>query len=116
MKSLLLKIVAGITGIGLSVYILKGGITYNSIPTVIFAGIAIGLLFFFVKPILNIITLPLRIITLNLFSFVIIMFLVWIVDVLFATSLEINGLKNIFFVSLIVWATDLVFSVSLKSP
>ncbi len=34
-------------------------------------GIILGLLNFFVKPILNVITLPLRIITLGLFSFVI---------------------------------------------
>src|SRR3989344_7823331 len=46
-------------------------------------GIILGLLNFFVKPILNVITLPLRIITLGLFGFLINMFLIWIVDYIF---------------------------------
>lgn len=51
-------------------------------------GIILGLLNFFVKPILDIITLPLRIITLGLFSFVVQMALLWAVDVMFV---ELNA-------------------------
>jgi putative membrane protein len=115
MNSLIAKTIAGIAGIAIAVYFLKPGVTYdNSILTIILAGIAIGLLFYFIKPLLNLITLPIRIITLNLFSFVIVMFLVWIVDVLFSTRLEINGIANIFWVSIIVWASDLLFSKMFK--
>jgi putative membrane protein len=115
MKSLAAKLIAGIAGIAVSVYLLKGIATSDSILTVLLAGIAIGLLFYFVKPLLNVLTFPIRLITLNLFSFIIVMFLVWVVDVLFSTHLEINGLKNLFWVSLIVWASDLLFSNILKS-
>lgn len=115
MNSLIVKMIAGIAGITIAVYFLKPGVSYDqNILTIILAGVTIGLLFFFVKPLLNIITFPLRIITLNLFSFIIIMFLVWITDVLFSTHLEINGLINIFWVSLIVWATDLLFTKLFK--
>ncbi|MFA5013073.1 MAG: phage holin family protein [Candidatus Paceibacterota bacterium] len=115
MNSLIAKLIAGVAGAGLSIYILKGGITYDgNIATIILAGITIGLLFYFIKPLLNVITFPLRLITLNLFSFVIIMFLVWIVDILFSTHLEINGLQNLFWMSLIVLAIDILFSAIFK--
>ncbi len=42
------------------------------------------------------------------------MLLVWIVDCLFSTHLEFQGLKNIFFASLIVWAVDLLLGKLLK--
>lgn len=46
-------------------------------------GIVIGLLHFFTKPILDIVTLPLRIITLGLFSLVIDSLLIWVVSIIF---------------------------------
>lgn len=115
MNSLIVKTIAGIAGIAIAVYFLSPGVVYdNNILTIILAGIAIGLLFFFIKPLLNLITLPLRILTLNLFSFIIVMFLVWIVDVLFSSHLEINGINNIFWTSLIISASDLLLSKLLK--
>lgn len=115
MNSLIVKMIAGIAGIAIAVYFLKPGVTYDhNILTIILAGVVIGLLFFFIKPLLNLITLPLRILTLNLFSFIIIMFLVWVTDVIFSTHLEISGLINIFWVSLIVWASDLLFAKLFK--
>lgn len=46
-------------------------------------GIILGLLNFFIKPILSAIALPLKIITLGLFSFAINIALIWILDVMF---------------------------------
>ncbi|HOS88273.1 MAG TPA: phage holin family protein [Candidatus Pacearchaeota archaeon] len=115
MNSLFVKMIAGITGLAIAVYILAPGATYDhNWLTLILAGAALGLLLYFVRPLLYLITLPLRIITFNLFSFVIIMLLVWIVDCLFSTHLEFQGLKNIFFASLIVWAVDLLLGKLLK--
>lgn len=69
--------------------------------TLVFVGIILGTLNFFIKPILNIITLPLRIITFNFFSFIIAMFLIWLVDI-FSPELIITGIKALFFTTLIV--------------
>ncbi len=111
MYSFLSKIISGIVGTALSLYFIKE-ITYdNSINTIIIVGVVIGLLMMIIRPILNVITFPLRIITLNLFSFVIIMFLIWTVDCIFPrTMIEINGLSGIFWMSLIVLGTDALFS------
>lgn len=46
-------------------------------------GIVLGLLNFFVKPILNTVTLPLRIVTLGLFTIVVNIALIWVVDFIF---------------------------------
>ncbi len=77
--------------------------------SLVFVGGLLGLLNYFVKPILNKITFPLRIITFNLFSLVVAMFLVWIVDI-FSQQLIIQGLKPLFFSTLIVWGLNLILS------
>jgi len=112
MSTLIEKIIAGVIGIGASVYILSG-VTYNGeIKTILLVGIVMGLLMFFIRPILSLVTLPLRIITLNLFSIVIMIFLVWIVDALFPThQFEISGLNNLFFTTLIIWGTERITSI-----
>lgn len=77
--------------------------------SLVFVGGLLGLLNYFVKPILNKITFPLRIITFNLFSLVVAMFLVWVVDI-FSSELIIEGLKPLFFTTLIVWGLNLILS------
>ncbi|MFA5178194.1 MAG: phage holin family protein [Candidatus Paceibacterota bacterium] len=114
MNSLIVKMIAGIAGIAVSVFFLNPGVFSDGPITIILSGLAIGLLFFFIKPLIDLITLPLRILTLNLFSFIIIMFLVWITEVLFSTHLEINGLQNLFWTSLIVLISNILFSKILK--
>ncbi|MBI3631392.1 MAG: phage holin family protein [Candidatus Staskawiczbacteria bacterium] len=50
---------------------------------ILLLGITLGLINFFVKPVVNAITLPLRIITLGLFSIVVNMAMIWILDFIF---------------------------------
>ncbi|MFA5432368.1 MAG: phage holin family protein [Candidatus Paceibacterota bacterium] len=117
MNSLIAKLLSGIIGIGISAYLLKPGVTYDgNFTTILLVGLVVGLLMFFVRPILSLITLPIRIITLNLFSIVIMMFLVWLVDALFFPFdvFEINGINNLFFTTLIIWGTEKVSSIAFK--
>jgi len=116
MNSLIAKLLSGIIGIGIAAYFLKPGVTYDgSFKTILVVGLVVGLLLFFVRPILSLITLPLRIITFNLFSIVIMMFIVWIVDALFPFDVfEINGINNLFFTTLIIWGTEKVSSLAFK--
>jgi putative membrane protein len=75
-------------------------------------GVILGLLNYFVKPILNTIALPLRIITLGLFSFVINMALIWIVDVMFR-ELSVPFFYSLFWTTLIIWGLNLLLSHSI---
>lgn len=121
--NLFLQIVSGILGLwladkyvpgvdfnGLFFIVPKAGMDWNALlNTLVFVGGLLGVLNYFVKPILNTIALPLRIISLNLFSFVIMMFLVWLADV-FSPELVIKGLKPLFFAALLVWAIHFILS------
>lgn len=70
-------------------------------------GIILGLLNYFVKPILHIITLPLRIITLGLFGFVVNMALIWVVDYAFK-ELSIPWFFPLLWTTLIIFGLNLI--------
>lgn len=121
MWSFFLQIVAGISGIYLADRYIQGvGFTgplfllpksldeLNIIfSSLIFVGAFLGFLNFFIKPILNKIALPLRILTLNLFSLIIAMGMLWITDTIFP-ELEIVGIIPLFWTTLIVWGISLI--------
>lgn len=114
MNGLVEKIISGIVGIGASIYILSD-VTYNGeFQTILLVGAVTGLLMFFIRPILSLISLPLRIITLNLFSIVIMLFLIWLVDAIFSPYVfDIANLKSLFLTTLIIWGTEKVTSLIL---
>ncbi len=121
MKKLVIQIVAGIVGIflavkfvpGVSLEIIPGQSSFFDInltanwQLIILVGSVLGLFNFVLKPILNLIAFPLKVLTLGLFGFVINMFLVWVVDILFL-ELEIQGLISLFWTTLIVWLASTV--------
>ncbi len=78
----------------------------------ILLGVILGLLNYFVKPILNTIALPLRIITLGLFGFLINMGLIWVVDYIFK-EFSAPWLYPLFWTTLIIWALQLIISNSI---
>jgi len=71
MKSILRRIVFYSVSLFLTSQIITGLTINGGVSTYIIGGIALAVLFLIVKPVLNIITLPLNIITLGLFSFLI---------------------------------------------
>lgn len=109
MGSLLLQIVAGILGIFLAQRYIPGVKFEGEWQTLILAGAILGLLNFFLKPILNLITLPLRILTFGLFGVVINILIVWLVDFIFP-ELIIQGFVPLFLTSLIVWLINFFLS------
>ncbi len=116
-KGLLAGIIASILGLYLAtlfapgVYIDGSGIQFWK--SLALAGSALGLLHIFVKPILNLITLPLRIITLGFFGILINIAIVEITDILFP-SVHIKGFMALLFTSLIIWGTDIIISFIFK--
>jgi putative membrane protein len=107
MGILFLQILAGILGIWLSVIYLPEVEFTGSWQKLILAGAILGLINFFIKPILKVITLPLRILTFGLFGLVINMLMVWLVDIIFP-ELIISGIIPLFLTSLIVWGINVI--------
>jgi len=111
LSRLLFQIVAGILGLWLAIKFVPGVEFQGTLNTLLLAGLVLGLINFFVKPIINKITLPLRILTLGLFSLVINMIMVEVVDILFP-ELIIEGIVPLFWTSLIIWVLSLFFGVA----
>jgi len=104
MWSLILQIITGVLGIWLAQKFVPGVEFTGSIQTLFLIGTILGLINFFIKPILKAITSPLRVLTFGLFGLVINMGLVWIAaDVLFPKNLEIHGILPLFWTTLIIW-------------
>jgi putative membrane protein len=101
---------------GVTLHVIPGKSIYFGIKftqdwqILIFIGIVLGLINFFIKPILNLITLPLRILTFGLFSLIINMAIIFFLDIIFP-ELEISGISALFFTSLIVWVLNLFFNL-----
>lgn len=124
MNRLILQIIAGILGIflatkfvpGVSLEVIPGqsslfGIEFTtSWQILLLIGSALGLINFFIKPVLKMITLPLRILTFGLFSLVINMVMVWTVDILFP-ELVIQGIVPLFWLSIIIWGVSLLLGL-----
>ena len=120
MKSLLSQIVAGIFGLWISSS-LVAGVIIETFPNSTFfgfklteqwqvfliLGVVLGLLNFFIKPILNTITLPLRVLTLGVFSIAVSMAMIWILDLMFV-ELAAPWFLPLLWTTVIVWAIGLV--------
>jgi putative membrane protein len=113
MTKLIFQIIAGILSFWLAVKFVPGVEFTGEIKYLFFAGAVLGLINFFIKPILKMITLPLRALTFGLFGFIINMVIVWIVDILFP-ELIIQGLIPLFWTTLIVWGVS--FFLGLYTP
>jgi putative membrane protein len=105
MIKLIFQIVAGILSFWLAVRFVPGVEFAGEIKYLFFAGAVLGLINFFIKPILKMITLPLRMLTFGLFGLVINMAMVWIVDIFFP-ELIIQGLIPLFWTTVIVWGVS----------
>jgi len=108
MRNLFLKIASGILGLWLASQFVPGvSFTTDSWKILLFAGFILGLINFFIKPILKFITLPLRILTLGLFSLIINIAIIWLVDIFFI-ELIITGIMPLFWTSLIIWGLSTI--------
>jgi len=111
MWKLFLQIIGGILGIYLAQRFVPGVNLAGNWPenwqTLFWVGTILGLLNYFVKPILKIITLPLRILTLGLFTFIINILIIVAFYILFK-ELSIKGVIPIFWTSIIVWGISFI--------
>lgn len=122
MKKVLSQIIAGSLGIWLSLLFvpkIKVSIFPDSnffgVPItlqwqiILLLGIVLGLLNFFIKPIINIVTLPLRIITLGLFSIAINMGMLWILDFIFK-EITVPWFWPLLWTTVIIWFLNIIIA------
>jgi len=102
MWNLLLQIAGSTAGLWLASRFVAGVQIVGDWQVLFLMGAILGLANAILKPILNALTLPLRILTLGLFSLIINMALVWLVDVAFL-ELVITGLIPLFWTTALVW-------------
>lgn len=110
MKSFLFQIIGGILAIYLAAEFIPGIIFIGTIKTLILIGLAIGILNYFIKPVLKIFFFPLRLLTLGLFGLVIDIAIAWFTSyVLFPNNIQLNGIFNLLELTLIIWIMSLFF-------
>lgn len=106
MLKIIFQIVSAILGLFLAKTFVDG-VTISNNEYLIVAGVILGLINFFIKPIVKIITLPLRILTLGLFGIIINMFTIWLADALLV-EFDVKGLIPLFWTTMIVWLASFV--------
>ena len=106
-RGLILQIISGILGLWLATEFVSGVMFTGAGRYLIAAGLILGFANYFIKPILKFITLPLRMLTLGLFTIIINMSIIWGVDILFP-ELTIAGIGALFWTSIIVWGLNMI--------
>ncbi len=110
MRNFLTKIVSGVLGLWIAVNFVSGVNFTGSLKSLVIAGCLLGVINFFIKPVLKTITLPLRMLTLGLFGLIINMAMVWAIDI-FYVELVIVGMMPLFWTTLIVWGLSVVLGL-----
>lgn len=77
-------------------------------------GIVLGLINYFIKPILDVLTLPLRIITLGLFGFIIEMGLIFGLDYIFR-EFSAPLIYPLFWTAIIIWAINIIINKAIHN-
>ncbi|MEK7482298.1 MAG: phage holin family protein [Patescibacteria group bacterium] len=113
LKRFISQLIAAILGLYLASRFIPSVQVEGGLKILLMAGAILGVLNYFVKPILKLVSLPLRILTLGLFSFIINMALVWGADILFP-GLIIKGIWPLFLTSLIVWGLGILLGLFIK--
>jgi len=121
---LIFQIIAGVLGIflsskfvpGVSLEVIPGksiffGITFTqNWQILLLVGGILGLINFFIKPILDKITLPLKILTFGLFSLILNMAIIWVLDILFL-EFQVLSIVSLFWTTIICWGINLILGL-----
>jgi len=120
MKRLLSQIIAAILGLWLATLFVRGVIV-RAYPTsnffgftltaqweiILVLGIVLGLLNYFLRPLLKTLSLPLETITLELFTILINMVLIWLLDQMF-DEFSVPYYLPLLYTALIIWGLSII--------
>ena len=125
MRRLLSQIIAGALGLGLAVMFVHGVVirTFSGSnffgfhlayqwEIILVLGIVLGLLNFFLKPLLKALSLPIEILTLGLFTIAINMLILWLLDMMF-DELSIPLFLPLLYTALIIWGLNIILAIFL---
>jgi putative membrane protein len=101
MRWILMKVVASVVALWVADWLLTGFIVTGGAWGYVAAGVLLGLLNAFVRPVLKVLTFPLILVTLGLFTAVINAFLLWL-------AADLSGVIVITGLWSLLWATVLV--------
>ena len=112
-QHLLLHILAGIGGLWIALQIVPNVEFTGSPQLLLIAGLILGIMNAVIKPLLNLITFPIRILTLGLSSLFISFLIVWALELIFS---EVNfmGIAPLIWTTLIVWGVTIPLSLLSK--
>ncbi len=105
LKKLLLHVGIGVLGFFLAERFIPG-VEIKTTEIIFYAGLFLGIINYFVRPFLRIIALPLRIITLGFFSFLINIAMVWVVQAAFR-EISIDLFLPLIYTTLIIWVLEI---------
>lgn len=112
-KKLVIHIIISVLGLFLAIWFVPGVKFSGSNEIVFLAGILLGLVNCFVKPLLKIISFPIRIISFGIFTLILNILLVWIViDIL--SPIEIEGLFPLLATTFIIWILSVIINSLFK--
>jgi len=104
--SFLLQVATGVLGFFLADRFIEG-VMAQDITVIIYAGVILGVLNFFIKPILQILTLPLHVLTLGVSALLINAAVVWLVQASFA-EMTIDGFLPLIYTTLVIWIAGVI--------
>ena len=111
MMQFILRALAAALGFWLASRLI-GGLHVESVISLIEAGVVLGLLNAVVRPILVVLTLPLSIMTLGLFLFVVnglmVLLVGWVLHQFHDSSYQVHGLIPAILTTVIIWIVSLI--------
>ncbi len=107
---LLFHIIGNSFAIYLAAYLIKGVSFQGTLLDLAIAGVVLGILNFFLKPILKIISTPLIILTLGLFILIINLFIIWLLQFLLPGTLMIEGFAAYFWTLIIISCINFIIN------
>jgi len=108
---LLFHIISGSLGFFIASEFIPGVEFYGTYLMLIIIGGALGVINFLIKPILKVLSFPIKILTLGISSLIINMAMIWFIEILFPQELEIAGIIPLFWTTLIVWSLNFFFGL-----
>lgn len=112
-KRLVFHVVAGIGALWIATHFIPNVELKGSLQLLLIIGAVLGIMNAILKPVLNLLTLPLRILSLGLSSFILNMLIVWLIDIYFA-ELIIEGFKALFLTTIAVWGLTIILAIVTK--
>lgn len=114
MVKLILRIIINSVSIWVASLVLTDVTLDGNFLQILFVGLIFGVVNALIKPFLKLISAPIIIITLGLFTVIINAFLLWLVDVLSGDLLVVDGILTYLWASIIIslvsWALSLFLS------